>query len=100
VWQIGLRLPWHIFTFNVSRGPDVDLRLFLAIMRRVKPLLERGSPEGWLPVALAGSTIAFASSMATYDALSFIQATFIIATMVALVALIRLPPAVTRRAEA
>jgi hypothetical protein len=36
------------------------------------------SPPGWLAVALSASIAAYASSMLTYDAFSFIQSTFIL----------------------
>ena len=74
------------------------LWLFARVIRRLaaRSKLERGSPEGWLPVALAGSVGAFASSMATYDAFGFTQATFLMFTLVALAAVTLLLPPVGR----
>jgi hypothetical protein len=47
---------------------------------------ERG-PRGLLFVALAGSVAAFAESMATYDAFSFIQEVFILFLILAVAAI-------------
>jgi O-antigen ligase len=69
--------------------------LFGRVIRRLgaRAKLEHGLPEGWLPVALAGSVVAFASSMLTYDAFSFTQATFLVFVLMALAAVIlMLPP--------
>lgn len=71
--------------------------LFILVCRRLgkRAKLERGTPQGWLPVALAASVAAFPISMFTYDAFSFTQATFIAFTMIGLSAiLLWLPPVV------
>ena len=51
--------------------------LFLRAIRRLgaRAKLERESPDGWLPIAIAAALTGFAISMATYDAFSFVQAT-------------------------
>jgi len=51
--------------------------LFVRVTRklRVRARAQRGSKEGWLPVALAASILCYAVSMFFYDAFSFIQAT-------------------------
>jgi hypothetical protein len=53
------------------------LWLFSRALRRLaaRARLERGTPEGWLPVALAGSIACYGTAMALYDAFGFIQAT-------------------------
>jgi polysaccharide biosynthesis protein PslJ len=68
--------------------------LFGRVIRRLgaRAKLERGVPEGWLPVALAASVAAFASSMFTYDAFSFTQATFLAFVLMALSAVVLLLP--------
>jgi hypothetical protein len=75
--------------------------LFTRVIRRLgaRSKRERGSPQGWLPVALAGSIAAFASSLATYDAFGFTQATFLVFTLIALAAVILRLPAVNEVAE-
>jgi polysaccharide biosynthesis protein PslJ len=72
--------------------------MFARVIRRLgaRAKLERGTPEGWLPVALAGSVAAFASSMATYDAFSFTQATLLLFVLMALGATILMLPPVRR----
>lgn len=55
--------------------------------------LERGTRDGWLPVALAGSVAAFAASIATYDAFGFVQAVLLAYLLVACASVILwLPP--------
>ncbi len=71
------------------------LWLFIRVIRRLgaRAKLERDTPQGWLPVALAASIAAFATSMATYDAFSYTQATFLAFTTIALAAVVlRLRP--------
>lgn len=53
------------------------LWLFARAIRRLgaRAKLQRGSPDGWLPIALAAALLNFGISMGTYDAFSFIQAT-------------------------
>ncbi|HEU4975478.1 MAG TPA: O-antigen ligase family protein [Baekduia sp.] len=46
----------------------------------------RGSPDGWLPTALAGAIAGFAVAMFTYDAFSFYMGTFLLYVLVALAA--------------
>lgn len=73
------------------------LWLFVRVLRRLvrRAKLERRSREGWLPVALAASIASFAVSMATYDAFSFTQATFVAVTLVTCASiLLMLPPTV------
>jgi polysaccharide biosynthesis protein PslJ len=59
--------------------------------------LERGTREGWLPVALAGSIGSFAASMFFYDAFSFIQATCVVFVLLAIAAVLLMLPPVTQR---
>jgi hypothetical protein len=53
--------------------------LFARVIRRLgsRARRERGSPDGWLPVALAASITCYAISMYFYDAATFLQATVI-----------------------
>lgn len=53
--------------------------MFVRLIRRLgaRAKLERGSPDGWLPVALAAAAAGFASSMFFYDAFAYTQATFL-----------------------
>jgi polysaccharide biosynthesis protein PslJ len=65
------------------------------VIRRLgkRAKLERGTREGWLPVALAGSVAAFAASIATYDAFSFVQAVLLVYLIIACASVILwLPP--------
>jgi hypothetical protein len=75
--------------------------LFTRVIRRLgaRSKLERGSPQGWLPVALAASVATFAASMATYDAFGFTQATFLMFTLIALSAVVLLLPPADRLAQ-
>jgi hypothetical protein len=69
--------------------------LFGRAIRRLgaRAKLERGTREGWLPVALAGSVGSFAISMLTYDAFAFTQATCVLFILLALVScVLSLPP--------
>jgi O-antigen ligase len=69
--------------------------LFGRVIRRLvaRAKEERGSPEGWLPVALAASLASFATSMFFYDALAFIQATCVMFILLALASIVlQLPP--------
>jgi len=69
--------------------------LFGRVIRRLfaRARIERDTPAGWLPVAIAASLLGFAVSMATYDAFAFIQATFIAFALVAFSSvLLQLPP--------
>jgi hypothetical protein len=71
------------------------LWLFVHIVRKLgkRAKLERDHPEGWLPVALAASLIGFLIGMATYDAFGFIQAVFVLFTLIALASVVlQLPP--------
>jgi O-antigen ligase len=60
--------------------------LFARMIRRLaaRAKLEALTPESWLAVGFAASTATFATSMVTYDAFSYVQATFLIFTIVAL----------------
>jgi len=66
------------------------LWLFTRAIRRLgrRAKLERGTPEGWLPVALAASIATFATSMALYDALSFDQGAQLAFTIIGLAAVV------------
>ena len=69
--------------------------LFGRTIRRLaaRAKLERGTREGWLPVALAGAVASFAASMVTYDAFSFTQATCVLFVLLAMGAVVlSLPP--------
>lgn len=54
--------------------------LFTRVVRRLgsRAGRERGSPDGWLPVALAASITCYALSMYFYDASGFLQATVLL----------------------
>ncbi|MGH2798628.1 MAG: hypothetical protein ACRDM0_13355, partial [Thermoleophilaceae bacterium] len=53
--------------------------LFLRVVRRlVREAKEDPSPRGWLLAGIAASLTAYAVSMFTYDAFSFIQSTFLL----------------------
>lgn len=70
--------------------------LFVIIVRRLgrRAKLETGTREGWLPVALAAAIGGYAVSMATYDAFTFIQATFLLFILIGCASsLLQLPPA-------
>ena len=60
-------------------GAAALLWLFVRFVRRLgkKAKLDR-TPRGWLLAALAAAVAAFAESMLTYDALSFVQVTFLL----------------------
>lgn len=69
--------------------------LFARAIRRLgaRAKLERGTPQGWLPVALAGSVGGFAMSMLTYDAFAFTQATCVLFILLAVGSIVlSLPP--------
>ena len=72
--------------------------LFGRTIRRlgVRAKRERGTPEGWLPVALAASIVSFVVAMFFFDAFGYIQATSVAFTLLALSAvLLRLPAEAT-----
>ena len=78
------------------------LWLFTRVIRRLaaRAKLERGTPEGWLPVALTASIACFAVSMYFYDALSFMQGTVIMYLLLGCAsALLWMPPARKQRAR-
>jgi hypothetical protein len=58
--------------------------LFARVIRRLgaRAKLETESNEGWLAWALAASTLVFALAMATFDAFSFTQGTFLMFTII------------------
>jgi polysaccharide biosynthesis protein PslJ len=59
--------------------------------RRAK--VERGTPEGWLPVAIAAATASFTVSVFTYDAFGFVQAMVVLYLLIAIGSVIlSLPP--------
>lgn len=61
-------------------GIGAWLWLFARVIRklRARAKLERGTTEGWLPVALAASIACYAVSMFFYDASGFLQATVLL----------------------
>jgi hypothetical protein len=61
-------------------GVAAWLWLFARVIRRLgaRARLERGTAEGWLPVALAGSVACYAIAMYFYDAWGFIQGTIVL----------------------
>ena len=70
--------------------------LFFRAIRRLgaRAKIERASPDGWLPIALAAALLSFAISMATYDAFSFVQATSLVFVWIAFSSIVlQLPPA-------
>ena len=71
------------------------LWMFALVIRRLgrRAKLERDHPEGWLPVALAASVLAFAIGMATYDAFGFVQGVVVLYFILGLASvLLWLPP--------
>ena len=71
------------------------LWLFGSVIRKLgrRAKLERGTPEGGLPVAIASASASFVVSVLTYDAFSFVQAMVVQYLLIALASVIlRLPP--------
>ena len=71
------------------------LWLFGSVIRKLgkRAKLERGTPEGWLPVAIASASASFVVSVLTYDAFSFVQAMVVQYLLIALASVILwLPP--------
>jgi O-antigen ligase len=68
--------------------------LFARVVRRLGRSA-RGDPsrEGWLRVGLAAGILSFAVGMATYDAFTFVQVTFVLYLLVAIAALVSRPGA-------
>jgi polysaccharide biosynthesis protein PslJ len=63
--------------------------LFIRLARRLgRAAKEDDSPQGWLLVGLAASISAYAVSMFTYDAFSFIQVTFLLFFMMGFAAIL------------
>jgi polysaccharide biosynthesis protein PslJ len=62
---------------------------FFVAVKRLGRLakIQRGTPEGWLPVGLAASIAAYAVTMFTYDAFSFIQGAWVNFTILAIAAI-------------
>ena len=60
--------------------------------------LERDTPEGWLPVAMAASLAGFVASMWFYDAFSFTQGDFLVHLLIGFTAVLLLLPVATRTA--
>jgi hypothetical protein len=58
--------------------------------------LERGTPDGWLPVAMASSLAGFMVSMWFYDAFSFTQGDFLLHLLIGFTAVLLLQPVATR----
>lgn len=74
------------------------LWLFLRAIRRLgaRARLERDTPDGWLPVALAASLAGFVASMWFYDAFTFTQGDFLLHLLIAFSAALLLLPIATR----
>lgn len=68
--------------------------IFARAIRRLgrRARADTSSATAWLPVALASSIAAFAVSMLTYDAFSFLQGTLLMYTLLALSAVVMLAP--------
>ena len=76
------------------------LWLFGRFVRRAGSVAKRSdSPEAWLLTAIVASVAAFGVGMATFDAFSFIQATFIFFILLALGGVLYEHLASTRRIE-
>jgi hypothetical protein len=60
------------------------LWLFIRVVRKLaaRARLERGTPEGWLPVTLAASITCYAVCMYLYDAWGFIQGTMVLLMLI------------------
>jgi polysaccharide biosynthesis protein PslJ len=72
--------------------------LFVRAIRRLgaRAKLERVTPDGWLPVAMAASLTGFVASMLFYDAFDFTQGDFLVHLMVAFASVVLLLPVSTR----
>src|ERR1700733_2208727 len=72
--------------------------LFARAIRRLgkRAKLERDTPEGWLPVALAASLAGFVTSMWFYDAFSFTQGTFTMHLLIGLAAIVLILPVASK----
>jgi hypothetical protein len=73
--------------------------LFTRVIRKLcaRARVERGTPEGWLPVALAASVACYAVSMYFYDAWGFMQGTIVLWLLLGCTSgLLWLPPATAR----
>jgi O-antigen ligase/polysaccharide polymerase Wzy-like membrane protein len=67
--------------------------LFTRTIRRLsREAKDDDSPRGWLAVGLAASIFAYATSMVTYDAFSFIQVTLILFILLAFAAALTVSP--------
>jgi hypothetical protein len=70
--------------------------LFGRAIRRLgaRAKLERDTPDGWLPVAIAAALAGFAASMLFYDAFAYVQADFLMHLLIGITAvLLTLPVA-------
>ena len=72
--------------------------LFGLAIRRLgqRAKLERDTPEGLLPVAMAAALAGFVASMWFYDAFNFTQGDFLIHLLIAFTAVLLLLPVATR----
>ena len=72
--------------------------LFGRAIRRLgaRAKLERDTPEGWLPVAMAAALAGFVASMWFYDAFGFTQGDFLMHLMIGFTAVLLLLPVTTR----
>lgn len=73
--------------------------LFCRAIKRLaaRAKLERGTAEGWLPVATAASLTGFVVSMWFYDAFGFIQGDFLLHLLLGFSAVLLLSPVATRK---
>ena len=71
--------------------------LFGRAIRRLgaRAKLERHTPEGWLPVAMAASLAGFVASMWLYDSFSFTQGAFLMHLLIGFTAVLLLLPVAT-----
>ena len=76
--------------------------LFGRAIRRLgaRAKLERGTPEGLLPVAIAAALAGFSASMWFYDAFSYTQADFLTHLLIAFTAVLLLLPVASKASGA
>jgi polysaccharide biosynthesis protein PslJ len=75
--------------------------LFGRAIRRLfaRAKLERDTPDGWLPVAMASSLAGFVASMWFYDAFTFTQGAFLMHLLIGFTAVLLLLPVATRTSD-
>ena len=76
--------------------------LFGRAIRRLgaRAKLERDTPDGWLPVAMASSLAGFVASMWFYDAFTFTQGDFLMHLLIGFIAVLLLLPVANRTGAA